>query len=72
LNLDENVISAMDDLAEKRGMSRSQVGNQILSATLGESNTADVLKVMFSSAFETTKSKQGAKTKGKSTAKVGA
>ena len=51
LNLDEKTIYALDETAEKLGMSRSQVANQVLAATLGEVSTADVVKTMFASAM---------------------
>ena len=51
LNLDEKTIYALDETAEALGMSRSQVANQVLAATLGEASTADVIKTMFTSAL---------------------
>lgn len=51
LNLDEKTIYALDEAAETLGMSRSQVANQVLAATLGEASAPDVVKTMFASAL---------------------
>ena len=51
LYLDEKTIFALDETAETLGMSRSQVANQVLAATLGEASAADVVKTMFTSAL---------------------
>lgn len=51
LYLDKSTVMAIDETAETLGMSRSQVANQVLAATLGEASAADVVKTMFTSAL---------------------
>lgn len=58
LNLDEQTILALDEAANNLGMSRSQVANQVLGATLGNASMTDVVSTMFASAMTARKDRQ--------------